>query len=320
MAKIHFGTQLYGRLHRPDGSYVATKFFHLSYLPLVPLGSFVVAGEDSHGFRGRARGLHVGSMLLGYFNVWGFLAALGLTALGVYDCGRDTVPWSDFVAVPAAAIALMLLVIASWLWLGSRPRRSGRVLVPLLALGLPLLSMGSFFGYWWWDRHQHDLRVEASRAHDEEVTRRDTEAADRAAAAAAEQRKAADADRAALAALVPVGAGDTVKAKQPVLAHWSDGNWWPAQVVRATSRSIKVRYEDGTTSELAPADVAPRPAPALLEPGATALCFWRSGSHWWPARIIEKGADENRIRYADGTTQAVEAGGCMPAGPPGSPM
>ena len=37
-----FGMRLYGRTHRCGESYVATWFFHIWFIPRLPLGSVVV--------------------------------------------------------------------------------------------------------------------------------------------------------------------------------------------------------------------------------------------------------------------------------------
>jgi len=305
MAKIHFGTALYGRLKRNDGTTIATRFFHISYLPLVPLGSFRVTHEDGQSFRGQPAGFQPLSVASGYFKVWGFLAALGLTALGVTYADRSEIPWSEFLLVPGLAIVLMAAVIASWLWLGTgKPRRKRHV--PILALGLPLLVMVGFFGYWWWDRYDRDQRYAAS-AREEEAQRQAERERDQAAYAA-EQR-----EHDALAHIAPTSAGQAVKARQRVLARWSDGNWWPAQVKRVSGSQVKVRFDDRTVGDLAAEAVAPMPAPALLDAEALALCKWSSTGRWWRARVTGRDADSNDVRYIDGSTRTVSAGECVPA-------
>lgn len=50
---IIWGQRMFGRVDRFAGSYVATRFFHLYYVPLIPLSSWLVLEEQLEGaFRG----------------------------------------------------------------------------------------------------------------------------------------------------------------------------------------------------------------------------------------------------------------------------
>ncbi|GEM_PF-2794786 len=168
--KIYFGTELYGRFHQPDQSFIGTKFFHILYLPLIPLGTYHVRGETTEGATGQKIGLKFGSVLSGYFKVWGFIASLGLLAWGSYMLDRRSIPWEQFLGVPLAGISLLAAVIGSWLWIGTKPRRTGRIKVPLLSLGIPILVTLMVFGYGWWDRYDFDQRAQASNAGESETT------------------------------------------------------------------------------------------------------------------------------------------------------
>ncbi len=80
-----WGQRLYGKCERVPGEfYVATKFFHLWYIPLIPLGSWVVIegsdGED--GWRGTPLALVWKSLAFAYFRllmVAGFVGGLCAT-------------------------------------------------------------------------------------------------------------------------------------------------------------------------------------------------------------------------------------------------
>jgi len=305
MAKIYLGTELYGRLQQPDGTAVATKFFHFCYLPLIPLGCYRVFSENGPSFRGQKIGLRVGSVFSGYFKVWGFLVALGLAALGVFYADRREIPWAQFLAVPGGAIVLMGAVIASWLWLGTSPRTRGRVRVPLLSIGLPLLAMTGFFGYWWYDRYDFENRIE--QMHEREAAEEAKQREEALAAARAAEQK-----RAAFAKLVPSTAGEGVDKGQRVLGLYG-GEWYAGKVKRRKGDEIKVSWDDGTTSTLAPADVAPMPADTLLDAGTMAICRWSSAGHWWRARVTGRSDTDNDVEYSDGTTGKVKLGGCVAA-------
>jgi hypothetical protein len=79
------GRRLMGRVEQYEGSFVVTQFLHLNYVPLVPLGSYLVLESDV----GPARPvsgptirrsvpikLHALSVLAGYLRVWGTMGSL----------------------------------------------------------------------------------------------------------------------------------------------------------------------------------------------------------------------------------------------------
>jgi hypothetical protein len=127
---IYFGLRSFGRIDAAGGDYVATRFFHLYYLPLIPVG----------GVRGSASGqeyagpLHLGSLALAYLKWIGFVAAAGLTALA-YNALEEPGGNSGFL-LGAGAIALAGLVGASWAVIGNRhasaQSKASRLLIPTL--------------------------------------------------------------------------------------------------------------------------------------------------------------------------------------------
>ena len=67
MPFIVFGTRLYGRVDMVPGLfYVATRFFHICWIPIIPLGTQIVVGEDDKGWEGVPFGLSGRSLLVGY--------------------------------------------------------------------------------------------------------------------------------------------------------------------------------------------------------------------------------------------------------------
>jgi hypothetical protein len=118
-------------------TFVATKFWHLMYLPLVPHRKIFgcpkrPAFSDSY-FSGQAIPLHFGSMLTAYFKVWGFLFALALCAGALWG----DLEWPISGAVLAFGLTLLFLVIFSWMRLGKAPQaRSGLVRRSVLLLVL----------------------------------------------------------------------------------------------------------------------------------------------------------------------------------------
>ncbi len=94
MAGVH-GERMYGYVDRVPGlCYVATQFFHFNFVPLFPLGSYVVleGSEAEQGFQGKRIGFNAKSLLLGYFRGWVGLAVIVLCAMCAIFAGEI---WSD---------------------------------------------------------------------------------------------------------------------------------------------------------------------------------------------------------------------------------
>jgi len=74
---IIWGQRMYGRVDRFAGSHVATRFFHLYYVPLIPLSSWLVLEEQTEGnFIGLQLPLQWRSVLLAWLRVAAVLAAI----------------------------------------------------------------------------------------------------------------------------------------------------------------------------------------------------------------------------------------------------
>src|SRR5262245_52980403 len=66
---VIWGKRLFGKCDQVPGvGYVATQFFHIQFLPLVPLQSFVIeeGSEGGDGFRGVPIPLSIKSILFGW--------------------------------------------------------------------------------------------------------------------------------------------------------------------------------------------------------------------------------------------------------------
>jgi hypothetical protein len=66
-----FGTRRAGVIAAHGGTRIETHFLHVSWLPIVPVGSYLVLGAGVAGERAIPIGLHVGSTLAGYARTWG---------------------------------------------------------------------------------------------------------------------------------------------------------------------------------------------------------------------------------------------------------
>lgn len=71
---VVFGTRFFGWVDQVEGvGTVATRFFHVMWIPLVPLGTWFMLGDD----RGTQIGLSVKSILVAWIRSFLFWSALG---------------------------------------------------------------------------------------------------------------------------------------------------------------------------------------------------------------------------------------------------
>src|SRR5262245_60330158 len=117
MAFVYVGTHLYGKVDQVEGLfYVATKFLHLNFLPLVPLGSHLVfAGtEKDGGFRGVPLGWSFKSIAFTYLR----LALLALLALGitltVFFAIESAKPGGNWRDVEVWSTVLVVCALSFW--------------------------------------------------------------------------------------------------------------------------------------------------------------------------------------------------------------
>jgi hypothetical protein len=65
---IVWGSGLYGKVDEiPGVCHVATKFGHLWYIPLIPMGSWAVISKDGNGWQGAPVGWSIKSILTAWF-------------------------------------------------------------------------------------------------------------------------------------------------------------------------------------------------------------------------------------------------------------
>jgi hypothetical protein len=130
---IIYGTRMYGTIDTDDGTQHATRFIHIYYLPLVPIGGAQVIDDDSYipqPMRGK-------SVLLAYARVWGFFALAALVANTYLALERGFVGGGIMAAVTLAAIGGWALLM-----LKAGVKRSFGPLAYGLTLGVPLLALG----------------------------------------------------------------------------------------------------------------------------------------------------------------------------------
>jgi hypothetical protein len=110
---VIFGTQFYGEVDRHGGQRQLTRFFHIYYVPLVPIGTLWVTRNIEGKLGGHAVAMNPRSVVAGYARVWGPVAAVA--AIATASVGGLIV-----------AGALAGLCAWSWSWRSLRSARERR--------------------------------------------------------------------------------------------------------------------------------------------------------------------------------------------------
>lgn len=107
---IIWGQRMYGRVDRFAGSHVATRFFHLYYLPLIPLSSWLVFEERGDGdFVGVQVPMQWRSVLSAWLRV-GAIVGLLVSLLHLFGSGPSNLMPYEAVLASMAELALATLV------------------------------------------------------------------------------------------------------------------------------------------------------------------------------------------------------------------
>jgi len=118
MIFIH-GSGLYGKCdHLPKLFYVATRFGHIWYMPLIPWQSYLVIDgtESRKDFSGCPIGLSAKSILLAYFRMISFLGAVcSMISLAVIlNTVQGAIDWTQAGLLIVVSIVLFALFWASY--------------------------------------------------------------------------------------------------------------------------------------------------------------------------------------------------------------
>ena len=120
---IVYGTRFYGKVRACGRSFLGTQFFHLYYVPLIPIGTHLILEENANGtYKGIKTAFSIRSMLAAYLRVWGPIACIIAVCFGVSaldDVGEDGLAMA-VVGVFTAVVVLALLVgtILGWAVVG----------------------------------------------------------------------------------------------------------------------------------------------------------------------------------------------------------
>ncbi|NBD11595.1 MULTISPECIES: hypothetical protein [Corallococcus] len=112
---IIFGSRLYGKVDEVPGlGYVATKFGHLYYVPLLPLEGWLVVGEDGNGWRGQAIPMSGKSVLVAWARVVFLFVGLGALFGGLTMLSGQV----SGLTISLALVSVLCIagLIASYTW------------------------------------------------------------------------------------------------------------------------------------------------------------------------------------------------------------
>jgi len=107
---IVYGSRFYGKVRACGRSFLATKFVHIYYVPLIPIGTHLVLEENGDGsYRGLSTPFNLSSMLAGYLRVWGPIATIAAVVFGIelFEQAEDGIA----TLVVGALSALMVLAV-----------------------------------------------------------------------------------------------------------------------------------------------------------------------------------------------------------------
>lgn len=93
---IVYGTRFYGKVKACGRSFLGTQFFHIYYVPLIPIGTHLILEENvGGGYKGIKSDFSLKSMLAAYLRVWGPIAVITALCVGIGEL-------SDFSDEPLA--------------------------------------------------------------------------------------------------------------------------------------------------------------------------------------------------------------------------
>ena len=86
---VHIGTKLMGKVDEvPQLGHVATQFFHVNYIPLIPTGTYFVLNEAGDEFQGVSIPLSAKSILMAWLRAAlfvGFILAIVFTIIAIAE-------------------------------------------------------------------------------------------------------------------------------------------------------------------------------------------------------------------------------------------
>ena len=116
---IIWGSRLMGKVDVVPGLFhVATRFGHLNFLPLVPMGTYLILSQDGSGFRGMPIGFSFKSMMMAWVRTGLFIAAVIVSILAMVEVadGKN----QSWVIRVSIAVGLWAVFALTWHRIASR--------------------------------------------------------------------------------------------------------------------------------------------------------------------------------------------------------
>ena len=108
MSVIIYGVRDYGRVDAHAGEHAETKFFHIWFAPIFPVGSSWVTPTGGHSIKPNLK-----SIAAGYLRIWGAIATIGLFSAGLQQLGAKSLAGTGMLI---AAACIGALSAWSWTW------------------------------------------------------------------------------------------------------------------------------------------------------------------------------------------------------------
>jgi hypothetical protein len=127
---VFYGSRMYGSVDQCGGTKIGTRFFHIYWMPLIPLGSHLILQEHGDGqFRSIPGGLNLRSVFAAYARSWGVIGAIGVLIAGISAlCEYDDLAHLEGALMLVAGLVALALSVLAWVYVGklSREQRAQR--------------------------------------------------------------------------------------------------------------------------------------------------------------------------------------------------
>ena len=106
MSVIIYGVRDYGRVDAYAGEHAQTKFFHIWFAPIFPVGSSWVTPTGGHSIKPSLK-----SIAAAYLRIWGPIAALGTLSVGIGELHA-----ASFAGPGLLVAAACIAALSAWSW------------------------------------------------------------------------------------------------------------------------------------------------------------------------------------------------------------
>ncbi|WP_375741821.1 hypothetical protein NR800_19325 [Corallococcus interemptor] len=114
---VIFGSRLYGKVDEiPGVGYVATKFGHINFVPLIPLEGWLVVAEEGNGWRGTAISMSGKSVLTAWARLLFLVVGIISLLTGIFTFAGSQSADSVFSGLLGLACIGGLIASYRWRW------------------------------------------------------------------------------------------------------------------------------------------------------------------------------------------------------------